>query len=433
MRVLVVSKFLHYVGGVETYVRYLAHSLADSGVEVGLLGMTPPEGAALMDLPAGPRWFTANRSYAQGAAHRASSAAQSIWAPQAGRTMRRALAQFEPDVVHFHGTCYQLTPAVVKPVADAGIPAVLTAHEYKLICINQTLFDDAASSICTACVGCSSLGKITNPLQRSCLKGSLPVSAIGALESRVAEPVWRRADPRILAPSQFMRDRLVEDGWSADRVEYLDLPWRPAARNVAPPDDARPRHTLVFLGRLATIKGADRVIRAWSYLHETHPDVRLRILGDGEQRAALEAEVLARGLPRVDFLGHCEREQIDEELATALVTAHPSQCHENSPYSVRESLMAGVPAIVSRVGGMPEMVDRHTGWVVPHDDDVAWRETLAQALRAGLAQSDDLRASVLNRAVTEEDHLHRLRTVYDEERGRVRTIAPLRRRKGARA
>lgn len=417
MKVLIASKFLHHVGGVETYVRWLANALADRGVQVGLLGMHPPEGADLMDLPDGPRWLTPTRSFAQGAAHRARSAASSVWSPGNGTQMRRALEEFTPDLVHFHGTCYQLTPAVVDAAAKAGVPTVLTAHEFKLICANQTLFDDSTGRICTACVGASQVRKVVAPLRRSCMKGSRAVTALGAVEGRLADRTWHRADPRILAPSRFMRDRLLADGWPGSRIDYLDLPWRPDDVDVALDAPDVTRRNVVFVGRLAPVKGVDRLLRTWAVVAGSHPEARLRVIGDGSERTDLEDQVRREGVPRVDFLGQCDSARIDAELAQALVTVHPARWYENSPFAVRESLMAGVPAIVSDLGGMPEMVGPSSGWVVPPDRDDDLTRALASALQSGWAGSPALREAVHRRAVTEGDHLSALFDVYRQEAG----------------
>lgn len=413
MRVLIASKFLHHVGGVETYVRRLANSLDARDVEVGLFGMTPPDGARLMDLPDVPMWLTRHRSFAKGSEDRLRSALMSVWSPEAGRRMREALEEFRPDIVHFHGTCYQLTPSVVKVTHDAGVPAVLTAHEFKLICANQTLFDDARRTVCTACVAGSATKKVLAPVGRSCMKGSRAVSTLGAVEGRVADRAWTQTDPRILAPSRFMQDRLVEDGWPKERIDYLDLPWRPQSQTPVLDQPGAERTHAVFLGRLAPNKGADRLLRAWATVAADHPSSRLRILGDGTERADLESRVATAGIPRVDFLGHCDADTVQRELAKAKVSVHPARWHENSPFSVRESLMAGVPVIVADLGGAPEMVGPASGWVVADDDEL--RGSLSEALHSDLAGSRRMHDEVCRRALTEEQHLSTLDEIYRDE------------------
>ncbi len=411
MRILQVSKFAHHVGGVETYVGWLTRALVAAGHDVGLVAMTPPDGSPLMELGGAPRWLTRTRSFAPGSAGRVRSAALSVWSPEAGAVTARAIAEHRPDVVHFHGTCYQLTSSVVRAATRAGVPVVLTAHEYKLACANQTLYSDPDDTICTDCLQVSTARRAMAPLRRRCMKGSLAVSAVGAAEQLVSVPVWRQARPVILTPSRFMREVLVGEGWPQERVHHLDLPWRRAAEDVVPATGRR--DAIVFASRLVPLKGAHVLLRAWGRVADRHPDVRVLLLGDGSQADDLRDLVHEEALPRVRLAGLADAAGIREALDRAVVTAHPSQCHENSPFAVRESLMAGVPALVSAVGGMPEMVGPASGWTVPHDDVGAWAPALETALGAGLAGTHDLVAEVRARSTTEEEHLAAVTAVYD--------------------
>lgn len=414
-----ISKFVHYVGGVETYLRWVVNYLQERGDEVGIVGMRPPDGEEVMDFGAAPVWLTDTRDFHGGAVDKVKGAAASVWSPHAARVTSQAIDEFKPDLVHAHGTCYQLTPSVINRVSKRRVPLVLTAHEYKLACANQTLYDDRAASICTACVGATGLARFKAPVQRRCLKGSLAVSTLGAVEQQVADQVWRRADPLILAPSRFMRKTLIADGVSDERVSYLDLPWCPSPAQVRVVEGVR--DSLLTISRLAPLKGVHMVLKAWEHVAPLHPDVRLRVLGRGEDEGRLHALAAQLDLPRVDFLGHGSPQQVQDELDRAIVTAHPGQSHENSPFAVRESLMAGVPACVSAVGGMPEMVGAHSGQVVPRSDVSAWVEALHGMLDRRTTGSPELQAEVEDRAVTEEEHVAALRHHYDGELAVSRT------------
>jgi hypothetical protein len=73
-RVLVVNKFLHHVGGVETYMKWLSANLDAEGYDVAFLGMPPPTGTAEMLLE-GPSFHTPFRDYHGRAAVKIRSAA----------------------------------------------------------------------------------------------------------------------------------------------------------------------------------------------------------------------------------------------------------------------------------------------------------------------------------------------------------------------
>lgn len=412
MRILLVSKFVHHVGGVETYVRWLAQALVTAGHDVGVVGMTPPQGHRPMDLAGAPLWLTRSRSFEAGSASRARDAALSVWSPEAGAVVRRAIREHRADVVHFHGTCYQLTSSVVHSAARAGVPIVLTAHEHKLACANQTLYSDPDGTICTDCVDVGPVRRTVAPLRRRCMKSSLTVSALGAAEQLISVPVWQRADPLILAPSRFAREVILRQGWPAERVRYLDLPWRRALDDVVAAPG--PRDSIVFASRLVPLKGPRVLLRAWASIAGQHPNVRMVLIGEGSQAEELRSVVRAQAVPRVHLPGLTDAAGIQRALSRAIVTAHPSQCHENSPFAVRESLMAGVPVLVSRVGGMPDMVGPASGWILPHDDPDAWATGLDTALRSRLAGSAALVAEVRQRSTTAEEHLAKVIAAYVE-------------------
>jgi glycosyltransferase involved in cell wall biosynthesis len=417
MRILLVSKFLHPVGGVETYLSWQAETLAAAGFEVGIMGMEPPPGSPPVVAPALPTWRSPLRSFAPGAPGRLRSALSSVYSPTCGRVMTRAIDEFRPDVVHFHGTCYQLTPSVVTATVRRRVPSFLTVHDYKLLCVNQSLFDDRVGSVCTDCLEASALGKFVRPVRRSCMKGSTLVTGLGAVEGQLSTAVWRRADPTILAPSHFIRSLLLADGWPADRVHYLDLPW-PARTPDADPAGAT-RDSVLFLGRLLPEKGPVTLLDAWSQIAGRHPDVHLRIAGDGVQRQELQDRVATRKIPRVHFLGFLSPPQAARELGRALLTAHPAIWLENSPFSVRESLAAGVPAVVSARGGMPELVGSASGYVVEEPSVDAWAAALDRALDERTVANPKLQEEVAGRVMTADAHLEALLAHYRAALGRT--------------
>jgi glycosyltransferase involved in cell wall biosynthesis len=94
------------------------------------------------------------------------------------------------------------------------------------------------------------------------------------------------------------------------------------------------------------------------------PDTRLLLAGDGYLRPAVERQVQEAGLSdRVRFLGR--REDIPDLLAASDVFVLAS-LWEGNPLSVMEAMAAGLPAVVTAVGGVPELVESgRQGWVVP--------------------------------------------------------------------
>ena len=128
-------------------------------------------------------------------------------------------------------------------------------------------------------------------------------------------------------------------------------------------------------------------------------DVHLIVVGGGDQRGALGRDVEAKGLsPRVHFLG--PRRDLGNLLAAMDVFVLPS-LWEGLPLSMVLAMGAGVPVVVTRVAGIPEVVDDgRTGLLVPPRDAAALGSALARlfADRPFAAQiAAQARASVLPR------------------------------------
>jgi hypothetical protein len=92
--------------------------------------------------------------------------------------VREFVAEVEPDVAHLHNVAYHLTPSVVAALARAGVPAVMTLHDYNLLCPNHYFY-----SRDEPCFRCAE-GKYFSCVTRRCIKGKLGASAVGYVAQR---------------------------------------------------------------------------------------------------------------------------------------------------------------------------------------------------------------------------------------------------------
>lgn len=409
MRVLVVNKFLHHVGGVETYVDWQARNFDRRGIDSFFFGMEPPAGRNVITSLSGRYATTPNREFNGTKLQAAKAAPSSVYSRAAERLLNETINRFRPDVVHFHSTCRQLTPSVARAVTRRGIPGVLTAHEYKQVCATQRLWDERKNQLCTACLTGSSLSRMKNVAVRRCVRGSTSASFFAIPEIPVADRLWARSNVIIHAPSAFMAKVIQDAPYIPNRVRVLDLPWgRPEPRVASDGWERR----VIYVGRLEQEKGVDVLLDAWAMVQQADASAELIVAGGGSEQTALESAAQAMGLNRVRFIGRYERSMLGSMFGEVAVSVHPSKWFENSPFTVRESLLHGVPAIVSDVGGMPEMVDAHTGTVVPRNDPAALATAIVDELALRRADTANLRTAVARRAMSDDTHLERLEDLY---------------------
>ena len=129
---------------------------------------------------------------------------------------------------------------------------------------------------------------------------------------------------------------------------------------------------VVSVGRLKEPKDFESLFRAAA---RVDGDFRLRVLGDGPDRPALERLLAELGLEqRVELAG--DADDVPEQLAGADVFVLSSRS-EGLPMSILEAMAAGLPVVATRVGGIPELVDDgRTGLLVGAGDVDALAEAL---------------------------------------------------------
>jgi len=125
-----------------------------------------------------------------------------------------------------------------------------------------------------------------------------------------------------------------------------------------------PAFDLIFIGRLAQIKRVDVLLRALKDVAERQPDVKVAIVGNGE--LGDELKQMARDLhvdDCVTFAGH--QKDVESWLKNSRVFVLPSDS-EGLSLSMMEAMMCGLPAVVSNVGDLPDLVeDGVNGFLVP--------------------------------------------------------------------
>jgi glycosyltransferase involved in cell wall biosynthesis len=145
-----------------------------------------------------------------------------------------------------------------------------------------------------------------------------------------------------------------------------------------PHEPGRPRR-LVFVGLLYEAKGVPDLLRAVAAL-ASRRDFVLELVGDGPQRREYEQLAASLGLADVvHFLGFRTRREVADLLRKADLFVLTS-LYDNNPNALLEALACGVPAVATRVGGIPEIVGAGDGLLAEPGDPVSIAKAIAAAL-----------------------------------------------------
>ena len=186
------------------------------------------------------------------------------------------------------------------------------------------------------------------------------------------EPRWWRIDEKtaraafVVAISHFARAQgmLFSDRRHWPRLRIVHCGVDPAAYGRRPRGHFGAR--LLFVGRLAAVKGVPLLLEAVARLRPAHPALHLTLVGAGAERTVLEAQARALGLEgAVTFTGAQSQAQVADRLEDSDILVLPSFA-EGVPVVLMEAMASRIPVVATRVGGVQELVaDGESGLVVP--------------------------------------------------------------------
>lgn len=181
--------------------------------------------------------------------------------------------------------------------------------------------------------------------------------------SLVNRLLLRRCD-RVVAVGEDVRRALAaNEGIPENRVEVvyngIDLTAynaeKPLRREVREELGLKDHHLAVMqVARLNHLKDHPTAIRAMADLAQDHPEVRLLLVGEGEERPKLEAIIEELGLQQVVRLVGLRRD-VPRVLQAADIFLLTSVT-EGIPLTLIEAMATGLPCVSTRVGGTPEVI-----------------------------------------------------------------------------
>jgi len=157
---------------------------------------------------------------------------------------------------------------------------------------------------------------------------------------------------------------VIPNGVDLDRFDSLSRAESRHKLNISDKDKI-----LLFVGSLKPVKGTRYLVEAMSIIGQKSNDIRLLVVGDGEERQMLEGLVAKLNLSqRVSFAGQVPNEVVPQYMVAADIFVLPS-LSEGFPVTFLEAIASGLPIIATKVRGTPEIVaEGENGFLVSSQD-----------------------------------------------------------------
>ncbi len=297
-----------------------------------------------------------------------------IWSRQTYREITALIAREHPDIAHINSTHFVISPSVYHACHNAGIPTVLSLHNFRLVCPNALLLRNG--KICEACLGKTFAWP---GILYGCWRESRPLTGVIATTTFIHHllQTWNTRITRYIALSDFSRKKFVEGGLPSDKIVI-----RPLFLDPDPGVRSQPGNYALFVGRLSAEKGLDILLDALQITENMFPDIPLKIVGDGPLKKTLRTRAELSGRSNLSFEGWQPAEQTLNLMKGAYALVMPSISYETFGRVIIEAFACGVPVIASDLGSMAELVtNKETGLLFPPGDAQALAVAIEWAWR----------------------------------------------------
>lgn len=262
-----------------------------------------------------------------------------IYSPSGVNGMREALRRERPDVVNVHNLYPFISPAALHECHRAGVPVVMTVHNFRLICPTGLFMRDGRP-----CELCLERGNEWGCVRYNCEHSML--KSIGyALRNATARitGAYRRNVSAFACITDFQRQKLVQAGYDANKITVI--PNSIEAPNNYEKIDGE---YVAYIGRLSYEKGYDILVE----VARRNPHIKFRFAGaTRSQNDKLTSD-------NVDFVGYLQKVELQEFIKHAKFVVMPSRCYEGFPMAILEAAQYGKPTIGPDHGGFSEIIGR---------------------------------------------------------------------------
>ncbi len=402
MRILYANKYYYLKGGCERVLFTEMELMKARGHEVAVFASRHPQN---QPSPFAGHFVEEENYFNAPLLHKAKAAVKIVYSLEALRKFGEVIDAFKPDLIHAHNVYAQLSSAVLDAAKKRGVPAVLTAHDYKLVCPSYMMLDHG--KICEKCID----GNYLHCFLTSCHKEDRMASAVYTAESYFNAWLGKYDSvKKFVCPSAFIQSKLAHR-FPQNQLTVLNNPADLTAYRPQFQDGGY----YLFTGRLSKEKGVFTLITAFKDL-----GLPLKIAGTGPLEA--ECRKMAEGASNIQLVGYQTGKDLEALYQGARACVVPSEWYENAPLAVIEPLGYAKPVIAARIGGIPELMrDGESGFLfTPFDAE----DLKAKVKRMQALSKDDY--SVLCRKAREwalaefslERHYEGLLKIYQEALGK---------------
>jgi len=267
---------------------------------------------------------------------------QGFYAPSAVRDIKKMMQTNPPDCVIVHNLYPYISPAILKPIKKAGIPIIMTVHNFRLICPLGLFMRRAEAKPCEMC--------LQKANEWPCVRYNCESNVLKSIGyagrnwyARKTKAYLNRVD-FYACITKFQIQKLIEAGFDAAKMVHI-----PNFLDKITEHQSQIGEYVAVSGRLSKEKGIDLILQAAAKT----PEIPYVFAGSPR-----EEEPITTPIPEnCVFLGHISKTELTDFYAKARFIVMPSRCYEGFPMTILEMAEYAKPAIGPAHAGFLEIID----------------------------------------------------------------------------
>lgn len=260
-----------------------------------------------------------------------------IYSPRGVREMREVLQKEKPDVVNVHNLYPFISPAALFECKRAGVPVVMTVHNFRLICPTGLFMRNGKP--CERCLEKrNEWGCILHNCEHSWMK-SIGYAARNAVARK--SRAYKDCVDRFVCITAFQKQKLIAAGYGVGKMAVI-----PNNIDVVDSLTQKKGDYVAYLGRLSYEKGYDLLIE----VARRHPEISFRFAGAQRENSFEQLPA------NVQMVGYLQGGQLDDFIGNCRFIVMASRWYEGFPMVILEAALQGKPAIGPAHGGFLEII-----------------------------------------------------------------------------
>ena len=251
--------------------------------------------------------------------------------------IKKILRKEKPDIINVHNLYPFISPAALFECKKAGIPVVMTVHNFRLICPTGLFMRNGKP--CEQC--------LDRKNEWSCIKYNCEHSIFKSIgyTLRNVYARWTKAYLRnvdmFACITEFQKKKLIEAGYDKNKITVI-----PNSIDAPCSYTLTTGGYIAYIGRLSYEKGYDLLVE----VARKHPEIKFCFAG--AQREQKNTDIPSN----VEFAGYLQKDKLLEFIQKARFIVIPSRCYEGFPMAILEAACHGKPAIAPNHGGFTEII-----------------------------------------------------------------------------